>query len=144
MDIVCNKNEVSGYRVVDQKHVLWTCHKACKIEYFDCCFCMCSVCYTKQTMDIDSSKSVVSKKKSKRCRTSRNMDDDNTLCKHDVDQLVPFMDQNFFSPKYKDTIAQERYKLPIMCSICKYELVDKIRNIDTSSIYTSTVGIVEI
>ena len=47
---------------------------------------------------------------------------------HSIDALVPFMDQTFFSAKYKQTIRQEKYKLPLTCSRCEREIVDKIRN----------------
>ena len=87
---------------------------------------------------------MVSKKKSKCRRTSQNMDDNNTICKHNVDQLVPFMDQSFFTQKFKITIAQERYKLPVVCSICENELVDKIKNSDTSGTNPASLGIVAI
>lgn len=135
---------VIDYRIVDQKHVLWTCHKACKIEYSDCCFCVCSVCYNDMTVDVTTSKKKVHKKQSKRRRTSRSVDDDITICKHNVEDLVPFMDQSFFSKKYKITIAQEKYKLPVVCSICENELVDRIRSDDTSIMNSESVGIVEI
>ena len=120
-------NDVSNVRIVDAKHVLWTCHKACKIEHFDCSFCMCSVCYTTQTNNMETPVTNSDKKKGKRRRTSRSIDDDdNTKCKHNITDLVPFMDQSFFSQKYKATIALEKYKLPVACSICECELVDRV------------------
>ena len=159
IDLTCKVNEVHfnsetevmrqnnvecNYRIVDAKHVLWTCHKACKIEHYDCSYCMCSVCYTTKTTNVDNSTTKVTKKKSKRRRTSCSIDDDNERCKHNLEDLVPFMDQSFFSTKYKTTIAQEKYKLPVVCSICNYELVDRLKNDDSATLNASMGAIIPI
>jgi len=36
------------------------------------------------------------------------------------------MDKSFFTQKYKETIKGEKYMLPMFCSECGSELVDKI------------------
>jgi len=59
-------------------------------------------------------------------RRVRNLDDNVSICNHDVNALVPFMDGTFFTKKYKQTIQQENYKLPLICSNCEMELVDKL------------------
>ena len=79
------------------------------------------------------------KKSRKRQGGARNFDDNLTLCNHSIDALVPLMDQTFFSAKYKETIKQEKYKLPLRCCGCERELVDKIRN-DASF----TTGVIEV
>ena len=107
---------------------IWTCHKACKIEFNDCCYCLCSVCYASKVDDDNKKQERVLKKSQKRRGGTRNFDDNLTLCNHGIDALVPFMDQTFFSAIYKQTIRQEKYKLPLRCSGCERELVDKIRN----------------
>ena len=38
------------------------------------------------------------------------------------------MDKTFFTVKYKQTIYQESYPLPVVCSNCNMELVDKLTN----------------
>ena len=124
---------------MNQTNVLWTCHKACKIEFNDCCYCLCSVCYASKVDENDKKQERVLKKSRKRRGGTRNFDDDLTLCNHGIDALVPFMDQTFFSAKYKQTIRQEKYKLPLRCSECERELVDKIRN-DASF----TTGVIEV
>ena len=43
------------------------------------------------------------------------------------------MDQSFFTQKYKDTIKAEKYVLPMFCSECDSELVDKIPSIMVAS-----------
>ena len=40
------------------------------------------------------------------------------------------MDQSFFTHKYKDTIKAEKFMLPMFCSVCKSELVDKLPLVD--------------
>ena len=127
-------------RVVNSTNVLWTCHKACKIEFGDCCYCICSVCYAKQTNQNGRNVSIAHKTTRKRRRTKKNEDDNMTLCNHNLDALVPFMDQTFFTVKYKETIRLEKYTLPTNCSICHLELVDKPQNESNQS----TSRIVEI
>jgi len=102
---------------------------------------MCSVCYTQKITDKDNGTTQETKKRGKRRRTSRNVDDDENRCKHNIEDLVPFMDQSFFSQKYKKTIAQEKYKLPVVCSVCDCELVDKIKN-DDSGVQNTSLGAV--
>ena len=62
----------------------------------------------------------------KRRRQVQCIDDSESVCRHDIDSLKPFMDQTFFTKKFKDTIRNEQYKLPMVCSECNGELVDKI------------------
>ena len=81
----------------------------------------------------------VLEKSRKRRGGTRNFDDDLTLCNHSIDALVLFMDKTFFSAKYKQTIRQEKYKLPLRCSECERELVVKITN-DTSF----TTGVIKV
>ena len=120
-------------------NVLWTCHKACKIEFSDCCYCLCSVCYASKVDDDNKKQERVLKKSQKRRGGTRNFDDNLKLCNHGIDALVSFMDQTFFSAKCKQTIRLEEYKLPLRCSGCERELVDKIRN-DASF----TTGVIEV
>ncbi len=47
-------------------------------------------------------------------------------CNHNINALVPFMDKRFFTEKYKQIIHQELYPLPVVCSNCNLELVDKL------------------
>ena len=115
-------------RLVNQNHVLWTCHKACKIEFGDCVFAICSVCYTEQNREIEKNKNCFNTNIRKRRRGPINRDDDITSCNHNFDFLVPFMDQTFFTEKYKETIRNENYMLPVICSVCKMELVDKVKS----------------
>ena len=108
-------------RVVNQRNVLWTCHKACKIEFSDCAFCMCSVCYAKK---IESGAQTMNKRR----RVVRQLDDDPNVCKHNLSALVPFTDEPFFSDRYKDKIRHEKYTLPLNCSICHNDLVSKLHH----------------
>ena len=119
--------------LVNHTNVLWTCHKACKIEFDDCAFALCSVCYANKADENDKSENRVSKKSRKRRGDKKSLDDNLELCNHSVDALVPFMDQTFFSAKYKETIRNEKYTLPLKCSGCDGELMDKIRNDGESS-----------
>ena len=119
--------------LVNHTNVLWTCHKACKIEFDDCAFSLCSVCYAHKVDENDKSDKRVLKKSRKRRGEARSLDDNLALCNHSIDALVPFMDQTFFSVKYKETIRNEKYTLPLTCSGCKGELVDRIRNDGGSS-----------
>ena len=89
---------------------------------------MCSVCYANKVDENDKSQKRVSKKSRKRRGDKKSLDDNLALCNHSIDALVPFMDQTFFSVKYKETIQYEKYTLPLRCSGCEGELVDKIRN----------------
>ena len=92
---------------------------------------MCSYCYSAQSGSV--SNTIASNKRQVRKRrrsTRRNDDDDADLCRHDINSLVPFMDQSFFSQKYKETIKAEKYMLPMFCSVCKSELVDKLPLVD--------------
>lgn len=129
------------YRVVNPKNVLWTCHKTCKIEFADCSYCVCSICYAKETLNVDTNQNTSGKNSRKRRRTSKNKDDDQTICNHSIDQLVPFMDSKFFTQKYKCTIRQEKYVLPMFCSVCKCELVDKVNNIEPQQNNTTVVAV---
>ena len=74
-------------RVVNQSNVLWTCHKACKIEFGDCCYCICSVCYGKQTNQMVHDDPIARKPSRKRRRTNKNVDDNLNLCNHNLDAL---------------------------------------------------------
>ena len=120
-----NINKSSGYRIVNQQNVLWTCHKTCKIEFADCVYCVCSICYAQEILKSETSDNTSGRTASKRRRTSRSKDDDQSICNHSISSLVPFMDSTFFTTKYKDTIRHEGYSLPMVCSMCKSELVDK-------------------
>ena len=82
--------------LVNQTNVLWTCHKACKIEFSDCCYCLCSVCYASKVDEDDKKQEHVLKKSRKRRGGTRNFDDDLILYNHGIDALVPLMDQTFF------------------------------------------------
>ena len=62
---------------------------------------------------------------SKRRRLVQSIDDNNAMCRHDVASLVPFMDKIFFTSKYKDTVKENQYMLPMNCSDCDAVLVDK-------------------
>ena len=73
--------------LVNQTNVLWTCHKACKIEFSDCCYCLCSVCYASKVDEDDKKQERVLKKSRKRRRGTRNFDDNLTLCNHSIDTL---------------------------------------------------------
>ena len=95
--------------LVNQINALWTCHKACKIEFSDCSYCLCSVCYASKVDEYDKKQEHVLKKSRKLRGGTRNFNDDLTFCNNSVDALVPFMDQTFFSAKYKQTIWQEKY-----------------------------------
>lgn len=121
-----SSESVVNYRLVGPQNVLWTCHKACNIEYEDCCFCVCSTCYSNLTTDTETKNKQKEHSVRKRRRVSRSLDDDTTVCNHNVDRLVPFMDATFFTKKYKQTIRLEKYKLPMFCSRCENELVDKV------------------
>ena len=85
-------------------NVLWTCHKAYKIEFSDCSYCLCSVCYTGKVDENDKKQECTLKKSRKHQGGAINFDDNLTLCNHSIDVLVPFIDQTFFSAKYKETI----------------------------------------
>ena len=74
---------------MNQTNVLWTCHKACKIEFNDCCYCLCSVCYASKVDENDKKQERVLKKSRKRRGGTRNFDDDVTLCNHGIDALFP-------------------------------------------------------
>ena len=119
-------NLKNQFRLVNHNNVLWTCHKACKIEYGDCDFCICSQCYAKQVCNENTGKSNASRTVRKRRRNVQCSDDNESVCRHDIDSLKPFMDQTFFTKKYKDTIRIEKYKLPMVCSECQSQLVDKM------------------
>ena len=122
-----NKNNCENtFCVVNQNNVLWTCNKACKIEYSDCAFCICSKCYGRKVCDGTVGISKTSRTVRKRRRQVQCSDDSESDCRHDIDSLKPFMDQTFFTKKLKDTIRNEQYKLPMVCSECNGELVDKI------------------
>jgi len=120
-----NSNNKVTCRLVGPQNVLWTCRKACKIEFGDCCFCLCSVCYNEKAMHDNLNGENAGQNLRKRRRV-RNLDDNVSICNHDVNALVPFMDGTFFTKKYKQTIQQENYKLPLICSNCEMELVDKL------------------
>ena len=113
------------YCIVDSNNVLWTCHKACNIEFSDCDYSICSKCYSAKTLEKGDGDTRNGRKTSKRRRLVQSIDDDNTMCRHDVASLVPFMDKSFFTSKYKDTIRENQYMLPMNCSECDAVLVDK-------------------
>jgi len=116
-------------RLVDQNNVLWTCHKACKIDYMDCRFAICSICYASKSKEMENKQVRAGTNVRKRRRGGNvNKDDDTTACNHNINALVPFMDKSFFTVKYKQTIDQESYPLPVVCSNCNIELVDKLPN----------------
>ena len=133
-------NTSIGYRVVNQQNVLWTCHKTCKIEYADCVYCVCSTCYAQEILKAETSNNTSGRKASKRRRTSRSKDGDQSICNHCISSLVPFMDSTFFTTKYKETIRQEGYTLPMDCSMCKSELVDK-PNYEQQQDHQKVVGV---
>ena len=117
------------YRLVNQNNVLWTCHKACKIDYMDCRFAICSVCYASKIKEMENKQVHAGTIVRKRRRGGNvNKDDDSRACNHNLNALVPFMDKSFFTAKYKETIKQECYPLPVVCSNCNMELVDKLPN----------------
>ena len=123
-----------NYRLVNQNNVLWTCKKACKIEFGDCVYCICSSCYDLKSSDVNNTNPNNGQQVRKRRRSARcNDDDDLTICRHHINSLEPFMDQSFFTQKYKDTIKGEKYVLPMFCSECDSELVDKIPSIMVAS-----------
>jgi len=103
-------------RIVNDKNVLWTCFKACKIEYSECVYCVCSVCHSKESNNSPRKKRSDGTKR-------RSNDDDKTLCDHK--SLSPFTDSLFFSEDYRTKIKEEGLPLPLKCSICKYSLMDK-------------------
>lgn len=106
---------------------MWTCKKACKIEFGDCAYCICSLCYDLKLSNVNNRNTSNGSKARKRRRSTRcNEDDDLTICRHDINSLEPFMDKSFFTQKYKETIKGEKYMLPMFCSECGSELVDKI------------------
>ena len=111
--------------LVNRTNVLWTCHKACKIEFDYCSFSLCSVYYANKVDKSNKLQERVLKKSRKRRGGTRSLDENLALCNHSIDAMVG---SNFFSAKYKDTIQYEKYTLPLRCSGCKGELVDKIRN----------------
>ena len=113
------------YCIVNSENVLWTCHKACNIEFGDCDYSLCSKCYAEKSNDMGSGNTKNGRKPSKRRRLNQSIDDDNTMCCHDINSLVPFMDRTFFTSKYKETIKANRYVLPMNCSECDAVLVDK-------------------
>ena len=114
------------FHLVNQNNVLWTCHKACKIEYGDCDFCICSKCYSTKVCGENTEMPKTSRTVQKRRRHVQCSDDDESVCRHDIDSMKPFMDQTFFTTEFKDTILIEKYKLPMVCSECNSQLVDKI------------------
>lgn len=111
---------------MNQNNVLWTCHKACKIDYMDCRFAICSICYASKNKEMETTQVSAGVNVRKRRRGHVNKDDDTMACNHNINALVPFMDKRFFTVKYKQTIHQESYPLPVVCSNCKLELVDKL------------------
>ena len=116
---------VPKYCIVNSNNVLWTCHKACNIEFGDCDYSICSKCYSSKMADTSKNRNVNMRPSSKRRRLVQSIDDDHTICRHGIGSLVPFMDKSFFTVKYKDTIRSNRYVLPMNCSECEAILVDK-------------------
>ena len=98
---------------------------ACNIEFGDCDYSLCSKCYSGKSNDMGSSNTKNGRKTSKQRRLIQSIDDDNTMCCHDINSLVPFMDRTFFTSKYKETIKANQYMLPMNCSECDAVLVDK-------------------
>ena len=95
----------------------------------DCRFAICSVCYASKNKEMENKQVRAGKNVWKRRRGGHvNKDDDTRACNHNLNALVPFMDKSFFTVKYKEIIKQECYPLPVVCSSCNMELVDKLPN----------------
>ena len=117
------------YCIVNSNNILWTCHKACNIQFGDCDYSLYSKCYSGKSIDTGNSNTKKGRKKSKWRCLIQSIDDNNTMCCHDINSLVPFMDRTFFTSKYKETIKANRYVLPMNCSECDAVLVDKKPNV---------------
>ena len=87
--------------LVNQNNVLWTCHKACKIEYGDCDFCICGKCYSKKVCGENTGMLKTSRTVQKQRRHVQCSDDNESVCQHDIDTLKPFMDQTFLLQNLK-------------------------------------------
>ena len=97
---------------------MWSCFKANDLNYPDCVYCMCNVCYSKTNQS--------SSRKTRGPRQKLKSKDDSKL-KCDHVSLTPFLDSTFFAKKFKDKILKESYPLPTNCSVCKCELIDIIQ-----------------
>ena len=65
-------------RLVDQNNVLWTCHKACKIDYMDCRFAICNICYASKSKEMENKQVRAGTNVRKRRRGGNNNRDDDT------------------------------------------------------------------
>ena len=111
--------------IVNSNNILLTCHKASNIEYGDCEYSICSKCYSGKTIDTSNSNTKNGQKTSKWRGLIWSIDDNNTMCCHDICSLVSFMGKSFFTSKHKETIKANQYVLPMSCSECDAVLVDK-------------------
>ena len=53
------------YCIVNSDNILWTCQKACNIEFGDCDYSLCSKCYSEKSSDMASSNTKNGRKPSK-------------------------------------------------------------------------------
>ena len=91
-------------------------------------FAICSICYASKTKEMETKQVSAGANVRKSCQGHDNKDDDTMACNHNINALVPFMDKSFFTAKYKQTIHQQSYPLPVVCLKCNMELVDKLTN----------------
>ena len=90
------------YCIVNSINVLWTCHKACNIEFGDCDYHICSKCYLGEIVGPSNNHTTNVHRTSKRHPLVRSIDDDNTIYCHDIGSLVPFMKKIFYQKIQRD------------------------------------------
>lgn len=124
-----------GKVVINNTTPIWVCQNAMK-QNEDCLYCKCNKCYMK-----DSCNSVninIESRRSTRCRKKSNEKEGKistktqqfatakTYVECDHDTLICCYESAYFTPDYIAVRQKKNHKLPIVCSICQFEILNKI------------------
>lgn len=124
--------------IISDGQPIWVCVNAMKQDE-DCVFCKCNKCYMKETEEtkVFARKSKPTRR-SVRCKKVENVKEGlivekkqrqvtaKTHMNCDHETLNCCIDHSYFSKQYIKKRIQKKHKLPIFCSVCKFEIVDKV------------------